>query len=424
MCTLPKRQTQINPLISFLFFKIIMEEYEIAVIGGGPAGIMAAIAASKNSSSVILLEKNPKLGRKLLITGGGRCNITNQKPIKMLLNIYPQKNFLKHSFYTLTNEKLLSFFEDRGLNFIEEDNNRIFPETERSRDILEVLTYYLKDVVIRYNFEVNSISDDFIINNEINANKIIIATGGVTYPQTGCNIKNYSLTSQPLTDIRYGLVPLISKKDLSDIAGITLYDVVISYKKSKVKGNVLFSHVGLTGPGIIDLSNEISDSISYNLLDDQSPQISFEISIDLCPDYTRENLQEKFTIDFQQKGKTLLKNYLKSFLTNSFINFFLEECKIDGETQLSRINKKSKNRLIENLKRLSFDITGFNKDLAKVTIGGVDLANVNPKTMESTVTPNLYFAGEVLDVHGPTGGYNLKIAFSTGFLAGLSAGEK
>ena len=287
-----------------------------------------------------------------------------------------------------------------------------------------MLTYYLKDVVIRYNFEVNSISDDFVINNEIKANKIIIATGGITYPQTGCNIKNYCLTSQPLTDIRYGLVPLVSKKDLSDIAGITLYDVVISYKKSKVKGNVLFSHVGLTGPGIIDLSNEISESVSYNLLDDQSPEISFEISIDLCPDSTRENLQEKFTIDFQQKGKTLLKNYLKSFLTNSFINFFLEECKIDGETQLSRINKKSKNRLIENLKRLSFEITGFNKELSKVTIGGVDLANVNPKTMESTITPNLYFAGEVLDVHGPTGGYNLKIAFSTGFLAGLSAGEK
>ncbi|WP_405269620.1 NAD(P)/FAD-dependent oxidoreductase [Methanobrevibacter sp.] len=399
-----------------------MEEYDIAVVGGGPAGIMAAIVASWNSSRVILLEKNPSPGRKLLMTGGGRCNITNLKPIKKLLNIYPQKNFLKHSFYTLTNEKLLSLFEDKGLGFIEEDDNRIFPETERSSDVLEILLGYLEDVDVRYDFEVKSIVENFIINDEITVDKIIIATGGVTYPQTGCSIGNYCLTSQPLTDIKYGLVPLITKKDLSGIAGITLYDVIISYNKSKVQGNVLFSHVGLTGPGIINLSNIISQSLSYNLLDNE-PDVDFEIAIDLCPAFTREELQKKFTIDFQSKGKTMIKNYLKLFLTGGFIDFFLDELAIEGETQLSRIDKKSKNRLIENLKRFSFEIIGFNKDLAKVTIGGVDLANVNPKTMESTLTPNLYFAGEVLDLHGPTGGYNLKIAFSTGFLAGLSASE-
>ena len=421
MCTLPKRQTQINPLISFLFLDI-MDEYEIAVIGGGPAGIMAAIAASQNSSSVILLEKNSKLGRKLLMSGGGRCNITNAKPIKKLLKFYPQKNFLKHSFYTLTNEKLLSFFENKGLNFIEEDNNRIFPESEKSKDVLNILIDYLKDVVISYNFEVKSISEDFVINDKLKADKIIIATGGMTYPQTGCNIGNYSLTEQPLTDIKYGLSPLITAKDLSSIAGVTLYDVVISYKKTKVRGNVLISHIGMTGPGIIDLSNEISEVISYNLLEKENPDINFNIAIDLCPDFTREELNEKFNQDF--KGKAMIKNYLKQFLTNRFIDFFLNETGIDGETQLSRVNKKSKNRLIENLKRFSFEITGFNGDLAKVTVGGIDLTNINSKTMESTVVPNLYFAGEVLDVHGPTGGYNLKIAFSTGYLAGLSASDK
>ena len=400
-----------------------MDEYDIAVIGGGPAGIMAAIAASRNSSKVILLEKNPQLGRKLLLTGGGRCNITNLKPIKKLLNIYPQKNFLKHSFFTFTNEMLLSFFQDNGLNFIEEDDNRIFPETEKSRDVLKVLTDCLDDVVISYNFEVKTITEGFIINDKIKADKVIIATGGVTYPQTGCSIKNYSLTSQPLTDIKYGLSPLITKKNLSRIAGITLYDVAVSYGKSKIKGNVLFSHVGLTGPGIINLSNLISESITYNLLE-SGPDLDIEIAIDLCPDFTREELSENFTNDFQLKGKTMLKNYLKLFLSNSFIGFFLDECRLDGETQLSRINKKAKNRLIENLKRFTLEITGFNEGLAKVTIGGVDLSNVNAKTMESTLTPKLYFAGEVLDLHGPTGGYNLKIAFSTGFLAGLSASEK
>ena len=423
MCALPKRQTQINPLISFLFLKDNMKEYDIAVIGGGPAGMMAAIAASR-TSRVILLEKNSSLGNKLLLTGGGRCNITNNKPIKKLLNSFDNKNFLKHSFYTLTNEKLLSFFEKNGLSFIEEDDNRIFPQTERSSDILKVLKDSLGDVVISYNFEVKSIVDNFTINDEIKANKIIIATGGVTYPQTGCSPNNYFLTSQPITDIKYGLVPLITKKDLSDIAGITLYDVITTYRKIKVKGNVLISHVGLTGPGIINLSNEISKSLSYNLLEDEKIGFDDKITIDLCPDFNREQLREKFASDFQDKGKTMIKNYLKMFLTNSFIDFFLDEIGLDGETPLSRVNKKSKNNLIENLKSFTFEITSFNDKLAKVTIGGVDLSNVNPKTMESTLIPGLYFAGEILDLHGPTGGYNLKIAFSTGYLAGLSAGEE
>ena len=397
-----------------------MKEYDIAVIGGGPAGMMAAIAASRNSSSVILLEKNPSLGRKLLLTGGGRCNITNNKPIKQLLNSFNNKNFLKHSFYTFTNEDLFSLFD---FEFIQEDNNRVFPKSEKSGDVLDGLIKKLDKVVISYNFDVKSITEDFIINDKIKADKIIIATGGVTYPQTGCSIKNYSLTSQPLTDIKYGLSPLITEMDLSDIAGVTLSDVVISYKKSRARGNVLFSHVGLTGPGIINLSNEISEGISYNLLEND-PEVDLEIAIDLCPEYGREDLFDRFTSDFQSKGKTMLKNYLKLFLTNSFIDFFLCEINLDGETQLSRINKKSKNRLVENLKRFSFKIIGFNDNLAKVTVGGVDLKYINPKTMESTLTRNLYFSGEVLDVHGPTGGYNLKIAFSTGYLAGLSASEK
>ena len=396
-----------------------MEKFDIAIIGGGPAGIMAAIAAGR-ASRVILLEKNSSLGRKLLLTGGGRCNITNAKPIKQLLTFFNNSNFLKHSFYTFTNDDLFSLFD---FDFIEEDDNRMFPETEKASDVLESLTERLDNVTIKYDFEVESISEDFVINDSIKADKIIIATGGVTYPQTGCNIKNYSLTSQPLTDIRYGLSPLITKKDLSDIAGVTLYDIVVSYNKSKVKGDVLFSHVGLTGPGIINLSNEISESISYNLLEND-PKIDFEIAIDLCPDYVREDLQEKFIVDFQAKGKTMLKNYLKQFLTNSFINFFLDEIDLDGDMQLSRINKKSKNRLIENLKRFTFEISDFNRDLAKITIGGVDLDYVNPKTLESTLTPGLYFAGEVLDLYGPTGGYNLKIAFSTGYLAGLSASKE
>lgn len=396
-----------------------MKQYDIAIIGGGPAGIMAAIAASR-TSDVILLEKNPSLGRKLLLTGGGRCNITNNKPIKQLLTFFNNKNFLKHSFYSFTNENLFSIFD---FDFVEEDDNRIFPESGRSKDVLDGLMDKLDGVSISYNFEVKTISEDFVINDKLKADRIIIATGGVTYPQTGCSPDNYSLTNQPITDIRYGLSPLVTRKDLSGIAGVGLNDVVISYKKSRVRGDILFSHVGLTGPAVINLSNEISEGITYNLLESE-PEIDLEIAIDLCPDHSREDLMDRFTRDFQDKGKTMLKNYLKQFLTNSFIEYFLSEINLDGDIQLSRIKKKSKNRLIENLKRFTFEIVDFNSKLSKVTIGGIDLKYINPKTMESTLVPGLYFAGEVLDLHGPTGGYNLKIAFSTGYLAGFAAAEK
>ena len=410
MCTLPKRQTQINSIDNM--------DYDIAIIGGGPAGIMAAIACSADLN-VVLLEKNSSLGKKLLLTGGGRCNITNNKPLKKLLSFYDKKNFLKHSFYTFTNEDLFSLFD---FEFIEEDDNRIFPESERSIDVLNGLKKHLKNVEIRLNYEVKSIKGNFIINNEINARKVIIATGGATYPKTGCSIENYSLIDEPLTKIKYGLSPLITKEDLSSIAGITLKNVECTYKKSKINGDVLISHVGLTGPGIINLSNEISKDIDYDILDDDK-DIDCEIAIDLTPDYSHDDLKNKFNNDFQEKGKTQIKNYLKQYLTNNFVEFLLNRVNITPDTQLSRINKKEKNRLIDYLKRFTFEIIDFNKDLAKITIGGVDLTNINPKTMESKITPNLYFAGEILDLDGPTGGYNLKIAFSTGYLAGKSASD-
>ena len=394
-------------------------DYDIAIIGGGPAGIMAAIASGE-TSNVILLEKNPALGKKLLLTGGGRCNITNNKPPKKLLTFFDEKNFLKHSFFTFTNDDLFDLFD---FDFIEENNNRVFPESGKSRDVLNGLEKHLENVEVRLNYEVRKLSGNFIINDEIHADKVIIATGGVTYPQTGCNIDNYSLTNQPLTKIKYGLSPLITKEDLSNIAGVTLNDIECIYKKSKVRGDVLISHVGLTGPGIIDLSSIISKDIDYDILYEDS-DLSCEIAVDLIPDSSREELKSKFDKDFQEKGKTQIKNYLKHLLSNNFISYFLNRINIASDTQLSRINKKEKNRLIENLKRFTFEIMDFNRVLAKVTIGGIDIKNINPKTMESKLTPNLYFAGETLDLDGPTGGYNLKIAFSTGYLAGLSASEK
>lgn len=402
-----------------------MKEYEIAIVGGGPSGLMAAVAAL--GKNIVILEKNDSLASKLLLTGGGRCNLTNNKPIKKLLNSFHDKNFLKHSFYTLTNEKLISIFENQGLYFIEEDDNRIFPETERAVDVLDTLTDYLEDVDIRCNFKVESIDkkeDKFIINNDIIASCVIIATGGITYPQTGSTGDGYYLTSHEVSNIKYGLSPLITRDDLRDYAGINLYNVSVSYKKSKIFGDVLITHQGLTGPAILNISNLISYDNDYNLLDNENIVLdNVKIAIDLTPDYTRDELSEKFILDFQAKGKTLLKNYLKYLLTNSFIPLFLEKAGLDGEVKLANITKKDKNKLINSLKGLEFEIVGFMGELSMVTVGGIKIDDINSKTMESKLVDGLYFAGEVLEPVGYTGGYNLKIAFSTGYLAGMSASK-
>lgn len=402
-----------------------MKEYDIAIIGGGPGGMMAAIAAK--NCNVVILEKNQQLGRKLLLTGGGRCNITNNKPMKKLLDSFDEKNFLKHAFYTLTNDKLLKLFEDKGLNFIEEEDNRIFPETEKARDVVKVLEEYLEGTDIIYNFDADEITkteDKFIINNQIKASKVIIATGGITYQETGSDGAGLKIFDTKRTSVKFGLVPLIANYHFENYAGITLYDISVSYGDKSYRGDVLITHKGLTGPAILNVSNEISKDLDYDLLKNYNVEFDdIRISLDLMPDINKEELLSKVTKDFQEKGKVLLKNYLKYYLTNRFIPFFLDEAEIDGEVKLANVLKEDKQKLVDSLKCLKLEIIGFNSSLSKITIGGIKSSAIDSKTMESLETKGLYYAGEVLEPVGPTGGYNLKIAFSTGYLAGLSASK-
>lgn len=402
-----------------------MKEYDIAIIGGGPGGMMAAIAAK--NCNVVILEKNQQLGRKLLLTGGGRCNITNNKPIKKLLDSFDEKNFLKHAFYTLTNDKLLKLFEDKGLSFIEEDDNRIFPETEKARDVVKVLEEYLEGTDIIYNFDADEITkteDKFIINNQIKASKVIIATGGITYQETGSDGAGLKIFDTKRTSVKFGLVPLIANYHFENYAGITLYDISVSYGDKSYRGDVLITHKGLTGPSILNVSNEISKDLDYDLLKNYNVEFDdIRISLDLMPDINKEELLSKITKDFQEKGKVLLKNYLKYYLSNRFIPFFLDEAGIDGEVKLANVLKEDKQKLVDSLKCLKLEIIGFNSSLSKITIGGIKSSAIDSKTMESLETKGLYYAGEVLEPVGPTGGYNLKIAFSTGYLAGLSASK-
>ena len=435
-----------------------MQEYKVAIIGGGPAGMMAAIKAAQvlGPKTVCIIEKNDSLGKKLLMTGGGRCNIANSTPIHDQLNYYNKnKNFLKHALYTLPQEKLLEIFEEKDLEFHIEDKKRIFPDSEDAQDILDVLEEYLEEleVDIHTNCPINAndiehelnerMEPVFLIENEklsLNASKIVVSTGGITYPSTGSTGDGYRTASRmnhTITDIKPGLVSFnVDDFLLKSLSGLTLNDVELSFKDKKkkisVRGDALISHFGLTGPAVIDLSNLLIEKSKFTILDDNLNQkdddeieslelFTNKISIDFTPDMTEEEIKEQITKDTPDNGKMSLKNYMKKFLPANFIDYFLMKINISPSKTMANITKKDKNKIAENLKRHPIEIESLEINLAKVTIGGVKSKEIDSKTLQSRFVDGLYFAGEVLEMAGPTGGYNLQIAFSTGYLAGQEA---
>ena len=435
-----------------------MQEYKVAIIGGGPAGMMAAIKAAQvlGPKTVCIIEKNDSLGKKLLMTGGGRCNIANSTPIHDQLNYYNKnKNFLKHALYTLPQDKLLEIFEEKDLEFHIEDKKRIFPDSEDAQDILDVLEEYLEEleVDIHTNCPINAndiehelnerMEPVFLIENDkisLNASKVVVSTGGVTYPSTGSTGDGYRIASKmnhTITDIKPGLVSFnVDDFLLRSLSGLTLSDVELSFKDKKkkisVRGDALISHFGLTGPAVIDLSNLLIEKSKFTILDDALNQKSDEeieelelftnkISIDFTPDLTEEEIKEQITKDTPDNGKMSIKNYLKRFLPTNFIDYFLMKINISPSKTMANITKKDKNKIAENLKRHPIEIESLEMDLAKVTIGGVKSKEIDSKTLQSRFVEGLYFAGEVLEMAGPTGGYNLQIAFATGYLAGQEA---
>ncbi|WP_297981559.1 aminoacetone oxidase family FAD-binding enzyme [uncultured Methanobrevibacter sp.] len=435
-----------------------MTDYKVAIIGGGPAGMMAAIRAAQilGPKTVCILEKNESLGKKLLLTGGGRCNITNNTPIHDQLNYYNKnKNFLKHALYTLPQDKLLKIFEDKDLEFHQEDNKRVFPDSDDARDILDILEEYIEELEITIYGETPINANDiehelnenmepvFEIENDkvsLNASKIIVSTGGITYPNTGSSGDGYRIASRmnhSITDIKPGLASFnVDDFLLRSLSGLTLPNVEVSFKDKKKKisqvGDVLISHFGLTGPAIIDLSNKLLEKSKISILDENLNLKEKEelenlelctkmIAIDFCTDLREEDIKEMITKDTPNNGKVQINNYMKRFLPNSFIDYFLMKIDINPKKTMANITKKDKNKIAENLKRLPIEIESLEIDLAKVSIGGVNSKEINPKTLESRFVEGLYFAGEVLEPAGPTGGYNLQIAFSTGYLAGEEA---
>lgn len=469
-----KQSLNKNTLFNRNFNEFRANECKVAVIGGGPAGIMAAISAAdclnsfnlKHSkpkskvSEVFLIEKNETLGKKLLLTGGGRCNITNNSNLKEHIKLFGKKgSFLKPCLYNFDNNSLLSFFNEKGLDFKVENNGKVYPADDKASSVLNTLKSYLNELNVKLILEssvteikqnngyfdilvktdkfstqsgtLSQVNDKNIDKNiretsVIKSPRVILATGGISYPSTGSTgdgMKFAEDLGHKLTELKPGLVPLkIQNEWIKELSGLKFENIGINFKNSSKKrvshtGNVLFTHFGLSGPGILDISREISSSKS-------NAQNTFPIDLylDLIPEISVEELKNKFNLEFQKSGKTAIKNYLKNILPKNFIIPFLTQLNIDPQIKLNQIPKKEKNKLITNLKDLKINITGLMPlKSAMITCGGVNHKNIDSKTMESKVITGIYFAGEIIEFCGPSGGYNLQMAFSTGHMAGKNA---
>ena len=412
----------------------------VIVIGGGPAGMMAAIASAENGNNVILLEKKERLGRKLLITGKGRCNITSSLPIEEFIqNIPGNGQFLYSAFKNYTNNDIINFLNEEGLEVKEERGNRIFPVTDKSLDVLKCFTKRLKElnVKIEYNMEVTEIipkneAEKLKVktaNNKIfEADKVILATGGKSYPLTGSTGDGYELVEKlghTVTKIRPSLVPLeaFEQNMCKELQGLSLRNVNIELKNKENNkiiyqdfGEMLFTHFGVSGPTILSSSAHL---VRYKNIDELLKNKKIVLSIDFKPALSEEKLDERTLRDFAEFKNKQFKNSLDKLLPQKLIPVIIEKSGINPDKKVNEINKKERHRLVDLLKNFEVAIKGFRPiDEAIVTSGGINIKEINPKTMESKLVDGLYFAGEIIDVDAYTGGFNLQIAYSTGYTAG------
>ena len=417
---------------------------KVVVIGGGPAGMMAAITAAERGQKVILIEKMKTLGRKLLITGKGRCNITSSLSMEdFIKNVPGNGKFLFSAFKNYTNKDIISFLKRQGLDVKEERGNRIFPITDKSQDVLNCFIKRLEqlNVKIIYNSRVDEIitekEEDIIkvigvkVNNKIiNANKIIIATGGKSYPLTGSTGDGYEIAKKlghTITKIKPSLVPLeiVEKNQCIELQGLSLKNVEIKLIDSESNksiyndfGEMLFTHFGVSGPIILSSSAHL---VRYKDIENKLLNKKIKLKIDFKPALSEEKLEQRILRDFEEIKNKQYKNSLNKLLPQKLINIIIEKSNINADKKINEITKEERKRLVKILKNFELTIKSFRTiDEAIITSGGIDIKELNPKTMESKKVKGLYFAGEVIDVDAYTGGFNLQIAYSTGYTAGMS----
>ena len=407
-------------------------QYDLVVIGGGPAGMLAALTAAQQKAKVLLLEKNEKLGKKLYITGKGRCNVTNNGTLEDFINsINTNKKFLYSAFNKFDNHHLITLLNDLGVKTKVERGNRVFPASDKSSDIINALQRRLKDlrVEIKYQATVDKIltSTDQVSavvladGSTITCGNAVIATGGVSYQSTGSTGDGYRLASElghTVVTPKPALIPLIIAEDWAKtLQGLALKNVtaslVVNNKKiSQQFGEMLFTHFCISGPIILTLS-----SLLKNAKVKQK-----KIQLDLKPALTAEQLDKRIQRDFQKYANKQLQNALGELLPKRLIPVIINVTGINPEKTVHQITRAERQQLIQSIKQLELTITGTRPiNEAIVTSGGIKTNEINPSTMESKLVKGLYFAGEVIDVDAVTGGYNLQIAFSTGYLSGFSA---
>lgn len=404
---------------------------EVLVIGGGPAGMLAAITAARNNKKVTLIEKNEKLGKKLYITGKGRCNITNACEVEeMLKNIVSNNKFLYSALYSFDSYALINFLKEIGLITKVERGNRVFPKSDKSSDVIKVLQNELErlNVNVLLNSEVKKIilknkelkGIELSDNKIIVCNKIIIATGGLSYPITGSSGDGYKFAKKSghnVIDTVPGLVPLeVQEKWVPELQGLSLKNVSVKFiNKNKTFfesfGEMLFTHYGISGPLILSGSSYLPKKNIKGI----------KVIIDLKPSLTFQELDTRVVKDFNKYTRKNFSNSLNDLLPKKLIPIIIKLSKIPEDKQVDQITKEERRYLVKLMKSLEITIKDRRKyNEAIITRGGVDIKEINPNTMESKNISGLFFVGEVLDLDALTGGFNLQIAFSTGFLAGIS----
>jgi hypothetical protein len=401
----------------------------IGVIGGGPSGILAAGAAAGRGMDTTLIERNKQLGKKLFITGKGRCNITNASPIEEFFeNIISNKNFLYSSLYTFDNSAIIQLLEDNGLTVKTERGNRVFPESDKSSDVIKAFTRYLDKagVEILLNSRVSHIyhgDNAFMVvlttGEKMQFDSIVIATGGVSYPATGSEGDGYKFAKafgHTITPLKPSLVPIeLNDPWLKELMGLSLKNVTLkAYDGARLVneefGEMIFTHFGISGPIVLSMSNHI------NRLNSKPG-----LFIDFKPALDVETLDNRLLRDFQIYSNKQLKNALNDLLPQKLIPLVIGLSGIYPEKTVHQITKEERASIISAVKSFPLDYKGFRPiEEAISTSGGIKVSEINPSTMESKIIPGLFFAGEIIDVDGLTGGYNLQIAYSTGYLAGIN----
>lgn len=414
---------------------------KVIVIGGGPAGIISAISSARNGDNVILIEKNNSLGKKLLITGKGRCNITSSIDISdFIKNVPGNGKFLYSAFQNFTNIDIIKLIEENGIKVKEERGNRIFPVTDNAKDVLMCFEKELrkyKNIEIRLNTKVKEILEE---NKEVMgillesgekliASKVIIATGGKSYPLTGSTGDGYKMASKlghTVEKIQGSLVPLTADKILcQSMQGLSLRNVKIQIKDLEKNkkiyedfGEMLFTHFGISGPTILSSSAHL---LRYKEIDRLLKENKIKLIIDLKPALSEEELDKRIRRDFEEFINKEFKNSLEKLLPKKMIESVINLSGINPIKKVNEITKEERKNLVNLIKNFEVSIDGFRPvEEAIVTAGGISVKEINPKTMESKLVKGLYFAGEVIDVDAYTGGFNLQIAYSTGYTAGLN----